>query len=191
MGGFLAPIISFDAIDRAELNEALTAWGHKMGPLNRPSFRPGIAHGLRHDGVLVAVTATEQMIPAATAGLSRDEALELARVCAVRPDLCRVAVRLWREFVFPAVSRAWGTTWAISYQDAALHTGGLYRFDGWIPLGRSNSGPDRRGLNPGRRKVIWGWHADPVVRAEARKRIERPMRDVRTTWNNQCLGDAA
>ena len=167
MSGFLSPLISFDAITRDELNACLIAWDHKMGPLNRPSFREGRAHGLRHDGVLVAVTATEQMIPAATAGLSRDDAFELARVCAARPDLCRVAVRLWREFVFPSISRSWGMPWAISYQDAALHSGGLYRFDGWERIGYSSSGTDTRGEGParkGRRKVIWGWHSDLATR---------------------------
>jgi hypothetical protein len=123
--------------------------------------------------VLVAVTATEQMIPAATAGLTRAEALELARVCAVRPDLCRVALRLWREFVFPAISRNWGASWAISYQDAIEHTGNLYRHDGWVRLGHSKSGSDTRGKGAprmGRKKVIWGWHGDPADRAAARSK---------------------
>lgn len=170
---FLQPLVSFDAISRDELNDCLDRWAHKMGPLNRPSFREGRAHGLRHDGVLVAVTATEQMIPAATAGLTRDQALELARVCAARPDLCRVALRLWREFVFGAITRSWGTPWAISYQDAVEHTGNLYRHDGWVRMGYSASGTDTRGRGDkrqGRKKVIWGWHADPLVRAAARHR---------------------
>lgn len=169
MGSLLEPLVSFDAIDRDELNRCLVAWGHRMGPLNRPSFREGRAHGLRHDGVLVAVTATEQMIPAATAGLTRDEAMELARVCAVRSHLCRPVVRLWREFVFPAIARSWGTPWAISYQDAVLHAGDLYRHDGWLRIGASSSGTDTRGDGParkGRRKVIWGWHADRATRFE-------------------------
>lgn len=171
MMGFLPPLVSFDSIEHAELNRCLTEWGHKMGPLNRPQFREGRAHGLFHDGALVAVVATEQMIASETCGLSRDDALELARVCAQRPDLNRVSVRLWREFVFPFVSRSWGTDWAISYQDAVLHGGDLYRFDGWVRLGFTRSGTDKRnisGLALGRKKVVWGWNANREVMARAR-----------------------
>jgi hypothetical protein len=32
---FLPPLISFDVIDKTELNRCLTAWNHKMGPWNR------------------------------------------------------------------------------------------------------------------------------------------------------------
>jgi hypothetical protein len=65
-----------------------------------------------------------------------------------------VALRLWREFVFPTL----GYRYAISYQDADLHNGNTYRFDGWkrLPLiGRS--GPDSRSGRLGRRKYVWLW----------------------------------
>ncbi len=168
----LDPLISFDRIDNDELNRCLVDWKHKMGPLQRPQYVEGIAHGMRHDGRLVAVTATEQMIPAETCGMRRDEAFELARVCAARPDICRVAVRLWREFVFPAVSLAWECPWSISYQDAAAHRGDLYRFDGWVRLGCTRSGTDRRaigGERRGRNKVVWGWTLDAEKMAEKRE----------------------
>jgi len=106
---------------------------------------------------LVAVTAAARLIPEATAGLTRDEAFELGRVCAARRDLNRVTLRLWREFVFPALCKAHGWKWVISYQDAALHSGDLYRFDGWVKLGHSSSGSDARSGKRGRGKVIWGW----------------------------------
>ncbi len=166
---FLQPLISFDAIDVDELNRCLIDWNHKMGPLHRPQFgRFGGAHGLRHNGELVAVTAFETLIAAHTCGISRATAFELARVCAVRPNLCRVAVRLWREFVFPAAADVGGFTWAISYQDAVQHRGDLYRNDGWIRLGATSSGTDPRGRDgqrKGRRKVVWGWCSDPAERA--------------------------
>lgn len=162
------PLVSFDSIDRDELNACLVAWGHKMGPLRRPDYGFALSHGLRHDGELVAVVAADGLVRESCAGLSRAEAWELARVCAARPDLCRVAVRLWREFVFPAMARVHGFSWAVSYQDAVQHTGNLYRFDGWVPLKESSSGSDARSGRKGRRKVIWGWHADPVVRATRR-----------------------
>jgi antitoxin VapB len=151
------PLISFDAISREELNKCLVEWQHKMGPWERPNYGCEAFHGLRHSGELVAVTAAARLIPDATAGLTRDDAFELGRLCAVRPDLNRVALRLWREFVFPPMCRVHGWTWAISYQDAVLHSGNLYRFDGWVRIGFSSSGPDARSGKRGRRKVIWGW----------------------------------
>ncbi|MGA0604925.1 hypothetical protein ACO2Q0_02910 [Phenylobacterium sp. VNQ135] len=157
------PLISFDVIGLDELNWCLTKWGHKMGPINRPT--PTLAHGLRHRGELVAVTSTDHLMAAAVQGLTRAEAVELSRVCAARPDLCRAAVRLWREFVFPDLSKHRGCSWAVSYQDAVIHGGNLYRFDGWVRLGFSHSGADRRTGRPGRDKYIWAWHADPAVRA--------------------------
>lgn len=169
---FLPPLVAFEPISLEELNECLVLWQHKMGPLERPRFAREVVHGLRHNGELLAVTATEPMIAAQTCGLHRDEAFELARVCAARPHLCRVAVRLWREFVFPAVSTVWGCPWAISYQDAVLHSGDLYRHDGWVRLGFTRSGTDKRAvgdLAKGRKKVVWGWHADPKMRQRVRE----------------------
>jgi len=146
-----------------------------MGPLHRPRYGDfGGAHGLRHDGHLVAVVATERMIAAETCGLTRDQAFELARVCAVRPGLCRVAVRLWREFVFPAMCDSErGRVWAISYQDAVIHSGALYRHDGWVRLGTTRSGTDKRGregTRRGRSKVVWGWTGNAAAMAAARER---------------------
>lgn len=162
---FLEPLASFDVIEIDELNWCLSKWGHKMGPLNRPT--PSIAHGLRHEGRLVAVLATDHLAAARVAGFTRDQAIELSRVCAERPNICRVALRLWREFAFPSISTARGIGWALSYQDAALHSGNLYRFDGWVRLAFSHSGADTRSGRPGRDKFIWGWHPDEQVRRNA------------------------
>ncbi|RWC92894.1 MAG: hypothetical protein EOS73_35315, partial [Mesorhizobium sp.] len=63
---------------------------------------------------------------------SRHEAIELSRLCAARPDLSRVTLCMWRAFVFPALCQESGFVWAVSYQDAAIHAGNLYRFDGWV-----------------------------------------------------------
>ena len=52
---------------------------------------------------------------------------------------------------------AYGCTVAVSYQDEALNSGDLYRFDGWIPIGRGGGGPDSRTGRPGRRVKIWAW----------------------------------
>lgn len=160
----LDPLVSFDSISLHEMNACLVAWGHKMGPWERPDYGAARFHGLRHDGRLVAVTATDGLIRD-TCGLTRGEAMELGRVCAEREHLNRVAVRLWREFVFPAICKTTGQSWALSYQDAVLHSGNLYRFDGWVRLGTSRSGTDQRSGKKGRNKVIWGWQL-PSARAE-------------------------
>lgn len=155
----VAPLATFEAVDMDLLNACLLGWGHRMGPLRRP-FRSGPFHALMHHGRPVAVCAAAPLIRRECCGLSRHEAVELARVCAARPDLCRVAVRMWRELVLPALPQAW----AVSYQDAVEHSGNLYRFDGWVRLGISRSGTDQRSGRKGRSKVIWGWHPDPTVR---------------------------
>ena len=147
--------VTFAAIGRNELNACLSAWGHRMGPVRRPTG--GWSHGLRHGGTLVAVAVTDVLMQPRVADLGRQEAVELSRLCAARPDLCRVVLRLWRAFVFPALVEDRGYRWAISYQDAAAHSGNLYRFDGWTRIGVSRSGVDRRTGRPGRNKVIWGW----------------------------------
>lgn len=157
MVSFLEPLVSFDAITLDELNECLVKWNHKMGRWARPDYGNARFHGLRHDGELVGVAAADQLITEAVCGLTRLQAIELGRVCAGRRDLNRVVVRLWREFVFPAICRDRECSWAISYQDAVLHSGDLYRFDGWVQLGKSSSGTDQRSGRKGRRKIIWGW----------------------------------
>jgi antitoxin VapB len=145
-----APLASFEAINLDELNASLAAWGHKLGQLRRP-FAPPVCHGLFHHGELVAVTAASSLIPAELCGLTRQECVELSRLCAARPDLCRVALRLWREFWL----RESGYRYAISYQDEQLHTGRTYRFDGWKVLTRTRSGIDGRSGVRGRNKTVW------------------------------------
>lgn len=162
--------VTFEAIGREELNRCLIAWGHKMGPVRRPSR--GWSHGLVHEGRTLAVVATDTLIRPRVAGMGRHEAIELSRLCAARPDLCRVALRLWRSFVFPALCRQRGCRWAISYQDANAHTGDLYRFDGWVRLAVSRSGTDPRTGRKGRRKVVWGWCESTGERG--RRRLATP-----------------
>lgn len=163
----LPPIAHLERISLDELNRALVSWGHKMGPLQRPNNREW-SWGLHHNGELVAVIAASDMIKEPSGGFRRTEAYELARVCAARRDLCRVAVRMFREFIHPSISETCGFGWVISYQDSVVHSGDLYRFDGWVPLLRSRSGNDARSGKKGRNKIVWGWCADPAVRAAAR-----------------------
>lgn len=156
----LFPLVTFDEIPLARANECLVAWGHKMGPINRPmngsvvSGGGDTAHGLTFEGQLVAITTTSSLVSPNVAGrpdLNRSNTIELSRLCASSPHLCRVALRLWREFVF----RPLDEPFAMSYQDANLHTGATYKNDGWQIIGKSRSGTDTRSGRKGRSKVIW------------------------------------
>jgi antitoxin VapB len=162
---FRFPDVAFRPIDRDALNRSLVDWGHKMGPVRRPTG--GWSHALLVDAEPLAVVATDTLIRPRVAGLGRHHAIELSRLCAARPDLCRVVLRLWRTVVFPVLCEECGFVWAVSYQDAALHSGNLYRFDGWVRIGYSRSGTDPRTGRMGRRKIIWGWCDD----AEERRRL--------------------
>lgn len=94
-------------------------------------------------------------------GIRRDQCVELMRLCAARRDLCRPMLRLWREMIFPALAAAHHREIAVSYQDEALHSGDLYRFDGWFLLGKGGGGGrDSRTGRPGRKMKIWAWPPD-------------------------------
>lgn len=150
-------LVSFDPIPLADANHYLMSWGHQMGELHRGN-QGALCHALFHGGHPVAVTTASRLIAPVVGNcpwLTRDRAIELSRLCAERAGLCRVALRLWREFVFPAL----GFPFAVSYQDADLHTGATYRFDGWQRVGKSRSGTDTRSGRPGRNKWVWQWPA--------------------------------
>ena len=151
----LFSFVAFEQVSLPEANRMLVAWGHKMGALNRGN-QGALCHALTHEGKPVAVTTTSTLIAPVVGGcdwMKRENTIELSRLCAARGGLCRVALRLWREFVFPPL----GYKYAVSYQDADLHNGNTYRFDGWERVGRSHSGTDTRSGRPGRDKWIWAW----------------------------------
>lgn len=151
----LFPAVTFDSFPLGEANDLLARWGHKMGPIHRGDQR-GWSHALRHEGRVVALTTASYLIAPVVGNaphLRRENTVELSRLCAERSGLCRVALRLWREFVFPSL----GFEFAMSYQDADLHNGNTYRFDGWQRVARSRSGTDTRSGRPGRDKWVWVW----------------------------------
>lgn len=166
------PLVAFDQVELHDANRLLVAWSHKMGPVNRPmNGSPGTgggdeAHALFFHGQAVAVTVTSTLIRENVAqrpDLTRANTIELSRVCAVRPHLCRVAIRLWREVVFEMLAYQH----AISYQDAVLHSGDLYRFDGWRCIVNSaRSGTDSRSGRKGRHKRVWLLSKPTAGRAE-------------------------
>lgn len=160
----IAPILHIEAIDRDQLNRLLVEWGHRMGPFNRPRFSIEAHHALMHNGNPVAVTAASDTVREVVGqtGIRRSECVELARLCAARPHLCRAMLRLWREFIFPPIAAAHRREIAVSYQDADLHNGQTYRFDGWRMIGKAGGGgTDARTGRKGRDLRIWAWPATP------------------------------
>lgn len=151
------PLAQFDQIDLSQANQLLRIWGHRMGPLLRGNSQSLHAHALMAHGEPVALACTSSLIRERVGGglvhMHRGNTVELSRLCARDPWACRVALRLWRELVFPGT----GARYAISYQDAVMHTGNVYRFDGWARAGYSSSGTDSRSGRRGRQKWIWVW----------------------------------
>lgn len=157
------PLVGFAPIDLATANKCLEQWGHKMGPLLRGN-EAGTHFALTHHGRPVGVACQSTLIREAVGGdhgmpLDRETTCELSRLCAERPHLCRVVLRLWREFVFPTL----GYRFAISYQDADIHNGNTYRFDGWRRIAYSRSGVDQRSGRRGRNKWVWLWELQEFV----------------------------
>jgi hypothetical protein len=149
----ISPIQHLEMIEPGRAAAFLIRHEHKMGPCRRPRGKV-ICHGLFAHGALRAVTVTAEIVGATCASLTRAQTIELARLCADGPSLNRVMLRLWREFVFPAFNR----DWAVSYQDETLHTGNIYRFDGWTRIAvKQHSGTDRRTGRGGRDKSVWAW----------------------------------
>lgn len=149
----LRPVATFESMPLAEANVLLEKWQHKMGGLHRGN-QGAICHALFQGDEPVAVTCASTTIApvvGGVSGLTRQNTIELSRLCAARPGLCRIALRMWREFVFPNL----GYKFAVSYQDADLHNGHTYRFDGWQCAGKSRSGRDTRSGRPGRNKNVW------------------------------------
>jgi antitoxin VapB len=165
----LAPIAAFAECGLDDVNRLLVAWGHRMGPLDRGVTNYGCEgyYALLHHREPIAVATHSTLIRDHAGGglahLTRDNTIELSRLCAARPGLCRVMLRLWRELVFPAL----GLRYALSYQDADLHTGNTYRFDGWKrSLEMSRSGTDARTGKRGRNKWVWYWELPAVASME-------------------------
>jgi hypothetical protein len=149
----------FSEVSLKDVNIYLEKWNHKMGALRRGN-QGAICHMLFYKEDPIAVTTASHLIRENVGGglklLTRENTIELSRLCAAKPDICRVALRMWREFVFPDLP----FPVAISYQDSNLHNGNTYRFDGWKKVAYSHSGTDQRSGKKGRDKWIWVWPPD-------------------------------
>lgn len=156
----LQPIIHIEQVGRPETNRLLIIWGHRMGPIGRPTYAIEADHVLFHHGEPVAVAAAGETVREVVGrtGIRREDAVELLRLCAVREHLCRPMLRFWRELVLPDLARAHQRRVAVSYQDTALHSGNLYRFDGWLDGGAAGGGgTDQRTGRRGRKMRVWYW----------------------------------
>lgn len=99
----LFPLVTFDEVSLAEANDMLRKWAHKMGPLKRGN-QGAWCHALNHDGRSVAITTASYLISSRVGGahhLTRENTVELSRLCAERSGLCRVALRLLEGVCFP------------------------------------------------------------------------------------------
>lgn len=167
----VAPIAHVESVDRREANRLLVQWEHRMGAFNRPNYAIEAHHVLFENGAPIAVTSTSETAREVVGQtrIRRDEVVELARLCASRRDLNRAMLRLWRELILPAMLRAHGRSFAVSYQDEAFHTGDVYRFDGWIDIGAGGGGGnDIRTGRQSRKMRIWGFPRSIAQISQAR-----------------------
>lgn len=125
----------FEKITKAQANDLITAWGHPLGPYNRPFGYQ--AWGLAIDGEAVAVAVSGSTIGATSAGYKRRQVVDLARIARNpdHPGILRVMLRLWRDYLGPRWD-GWDTPVhaAVSYALPGKE-GNLYRFDGWKLFG--------------------------------------------------------
>lgn len=145
--------VSAESISVPEANGLLVAWGHRLGPCNRPFSQR--AYALLVDGAPVSLAMSASAVSSTVADLRRDQVVELARLCSA-PGAAwasRVMLRLWRE-VFAQRWPDWPVLAAVSYSQNAHHRGDLYRFDGWTKV------RDDAGKPPGKTATWAKYNAD-------------------------------
>lgn len=125
---FDAPLAGIYPVSVAEANQLLIRWEHKLGPCERPFHQEAFV--LEVAGRPVAVAVSASIVHGPVAGYRTQEVVELARQAACEPWANRVMIRLWREACAP-LWPCWPVKAAVSYHHEGLHTGNLYRFDGW------------------------------------------------------------
>ncbi|HEX8867340.1 MAG TPA: hypothetical protein VF821_16905 [Lentzea sp.] len=159
------PMAGLYPCDLDDANALLVAWGHKLGPVDRP-FRSE-AFTLELDGQPIAVAVSASAVGSPVAGYTRGQVVELARLGSREPWVTRVMLRLWREVCAPRWE-CWPVLAAISYSKNAMHRGDIYRFDGWEKIredcGSSGGGAwsrKRYATDPVHgKKTLWRWRYD-------------------------------
>lgn len=111
-----------------DANALLVAWQHRLGSCVRPFHSEAFA--LEVHGRPVAVAMSASIVNGPVGGYRRDQVVELARQGACEHWANRVMLRLWRE-VCARAWPCWPVKAAVSYSHNSMHSGDLYRFDGW------------------------------------------------------------
>jgi hypothetical protein len=155
----LFPLAAWGRCDNAQADAALSAWGHWLGPCNRPFGRQSF--GLWLVGELVGVAVSASTVNRTCAGYRRQECVELARLCShpSHRDLNRVALRLWRVTAAEEwAARYWQVKALVAYSNRLRHSGDLYRFDGWRKAAEVPGGVAGGNWTRGKRydpKAVW------------------------------------
>jgi hypothetical protein len=125
-----APLVGLYPYAVAEANARLEEWGHRLGACHRPFGQQGWC--LKVNGLVTSVAITASTISATVAGYHREQVVECARLCS-QPGVTwtnRIMLRLWRECCAHQWPH-WSIQAVVSYSHNAMHTGNLYRLDGW------------------------------------------------------------
>jgi hypothetical protein len=164
-----APVAGFFETEPTAANALLKAWGHYLGPSERPfgaqAWRLDVA------GQPVSIAFSASIVSATAARYECGQVVELARLC-TRPGYqwaTRVMLRLWRELGAPAWPY-WDVAAAVAYSDNKRHPGHIYRTDGWRRVtcaagsGGGGTWSTARGSgHPARGpKTLWLWEYPPA-----------------------------
>jgi hypothetical protein len=168
----LLPAVGVEEIMNSEADRLLTAWGHYLGPCDRPFGKQSFA--LHIDGRPISL-ATSASTVSSTVRFSeklvmpRTDLVELARLCTAPGEqwATRVMLRLWRE-VHAQQWPHWPVRAAVAYSQNDRHEGRIYRFDGWTKVrelpasggGGQWSGKRAAGHVAHGAKTLWSWLYD-------------------------------
>lgn len=160
------PLAAFDLMDDREADALLRLWEHWLGGCARPFGRQSFGLWVRPHG-LVAVAVSASTVGATCGGMPRRDVVELARLCAAPEHrwATRLALRLWRETA-PGAWPHWPVRACVSYQNAARHSGNIYRFDGWrraADVAGSSGGGTWTKSKAREAKVVWVWDVAPAA----------------------------
>jgi antitoxin VapB len=130
-------IVGVEPVSIDTANDLLVRWEHRLGPVHRP-FRQE-AYVLMVQDRPVSVATSGSIIHGPVAGYELGEVVELTRLASDPANrwATRPMLRLWRE-VCAQLWPCWPVKAAISYSHNGLHTGDLYRWDGWTRAATSS-----------------------------------------------------
>ena len=172
---FDTSLVALRRIDVDVANRLLVEWEHKLGPCNRPFHQEAFGIFVLDWPVSVAISASIVNGPVGRSDRSvqyqRDEVVELARQASCERWANRVMLRLWREVCAP-LWPCWPVKAAVSYSHNGMHSGDMYRFDGWEKW-KDNAGSSGGGTWGRKRsnsdavygpKSLWGFRYDQAWR---------------------------